>query len=439
MANLIFTFLFSTWFLNSKYSFSAITREARDKNSTLVSSLQMDNTVPEEELLPVFLENPVNSFVIKSRPAILSCSVIHSSKAYFTCNGEALEKSSEHVEKNLVDDLGRVVRILSVEISRKQVEEFFDVFSCLCDAWSSRGQASSMQAMVSTGYLNKEFEVPPYSQSVTLGKQVEIRCHPPKGKPKPRIYWMKNKMEIQVERDSNFLQSADGHLIIVQVREQDMGNYTCVAENLINRRISPPARLDIFVDGGWSSWSPWTECDVKCGKGFQRRQRVCNNPSPSLNGAYCQGDGEESHSCATLCQEDGSWTPWSSWSTCSPDCLHYKRRTCSDPPAANGGLYCRGRDQASTVCTGGMCRGTGVQDYSENTRTKDASSVVAADLSLVIGLAVALSVFFCVTLLSIKIIRRKGRSQSIYNMASISKSEHLEFINFDLHILSRLP
>ena len=57
---------------------------------------------------------------------------------------------------------------------------------------------------------------------------------------------MKNKMEIQVERDSNFLQSADGHLIIVQVREQDMGNYTCVAENLINRRISPPARLDIF-------------------------------------------------------------------------------------------------------------------------------------------------------------------------------------------------
>ena len=111
----------------------------------------MDNTVPEEELLPVFLENPVNSFVIKSRPAILICSVIHSSKAYFTCNGEALAKSSEHVEKKLVDDLGRVVRILSVEISRKQVEEFFDVFSCHCDAWSSIGQASSLQATVATG------------------------------------------------------------------------------------------------------------------------------------------------------------------------------------------------------------------------------------------------------------------------------------------------
>ena len=114
-----------------------------------------------------------------------------------------------------------------------QVEEYFDVFRCQCDAWSSLGQTSSRAATVATGYLNKEFEVPPYSQSVTLGSQVELRCHPPNGQPVPRIYWMKNKMEILVERDTNFLQSADGHLIIVQVRPEDVGNYTCVAENLI--------------------------------------------------------------------------------------------------------------------------------------------------------------------------------------------------------------
>ena len=35
--------------------------------------------------------------------------------------------------------------------------------------------------------LNKEFEVPPYSQSVTLGSQVELRCHPPNGQPRPRV------------------------------------------------------------------------------------------------------------------------------------------------------------------------------------------------------------------------------------------------------------
>jgi hypothetical protein len=430
-----FTVLFFILLLSGHQSSSASIKESKDAATKIVPHHPNDISVRHSkkksnvDLLPIFLEDPIDSFVIKSRPAILNCSVIHSSKAYFTCNGEALAKSSEHVEKNLVDANGQVVRILSVEISREQVEEYFDVFKCHCDAWSSKGQASSKSATVATGYLNKVFEVPPYSQSVTLGKQVEIRCHPPKGKPRPRIYWMKNKMEIQVERDSNFLQSADGHLIIVQVRKQDMGNYTCVAENLINRRISPPARLDIFVDGGWSSWSPWTDCDVRCGKGFQRRQRVCNNPSPSLNGKYCEGDSEESHSCASLCQVDGSWSPWSSWSTCSPDCVHYKRRTCSDPEPRNGGLYCKGRDQASSLCTGGICRGNFEKDSPENTRTKDASSVVAADLALVIGLSVALIVFFCVTLLSIKIIRRKGRTQSIYNMASINY--HEEFLDKD--------
>ena len=35
-------------------------------------------------------------------------------------------------------------------------------------------------------------------------------------------------------------------LMLPQVRPDDVGNYTCVAENLINRRVSPPARLDIF-------------------------------------------------------------------------------------------------------------------------------------------------------------------------------------------------
>ena len=35
--------------------------------------------------------------------------------------------------------------------------------------------------------IRKEFEVPPYSQSVELGSQIQLRCHPPKGVPKPRV------------------------------------------------------------------------------------------------------------------------------------------------------------------------------------------------------------------------------------------------------------
>ncbi len=37
--------------------------------------------------------------------------------------------------------------------------------------------------------LKKEFETPPYSTQVEEGKQVELRCHPPRGKPRPEVYW----------------------------------------------------------------------------------------------------------------------------------------------------------------------------------------------------------------------------------------------------------
>ena len=71
--------------------------------------------------MPKFTEHPMDAYVVKNRPAILNCSVIYSDKAYFTCNSEAQSKSSDHVEKNLVDNEGRVVRILSLVIYREQV------------------------------------------------------------------------------------------------------------------------------------------------------------------------------------------------------------------------------------------------------------------------------------------------------------------------------
>ena len=62
---------------------------------------------------------------------------------------------------------------------------------------------------------------------------------------------MKDKVELAVERDSNYLAAADGHLIIVQVRREDVANYSCVAENIVNRRISSPARLEIVGELWW--------------------------------------------------------------------------------------------------------------------------------------------------------------------------------------------
>ena len=60
-----------------------------------------------------------------------------------------------------------------------------------------------------------------------------------------QIYWLKDRVEVQPERDPNYLQAADGHLILIQAREGDAANYTCVAENVASRRLSPVARLQV--------------------------------------------------------------------------------------------------------------------------------------------------------------------------------------------------
>ena len=98
---------------------------------------------------------------------------------------------------------------------------------------------------------------------IVLSSKVEMRCHPPRGKPAPSISWMKDRQELDIVNDPNYLTAADGHLIIIQVsfsnqnfhqifislnyqvRPQDISNYSCVAENMVNRRVSSPARLEI--------------------------------------------------------------------------------------------------------------------------------------------------------------------------------------------------
>ena len=94
--------------------------------------------------------------------------------------------------------------------------------------------------------MKRHFEVDPYSQQVARGKQVEMRCHPPKGRPKPTIYWKSNGRKIDTTKDKNYMITGEGHLIIVAARLGDTANYTCVAENIANLRSSNSASLNVY-------------------------------------------------------------------------------------------------------------------------------------------------------------------------------------------------
>ncbi|KAL5107767.1 Hemicentin-1 [Taenia crassiceps] len=111
------------------------------------------------------------------------------------------------------------------------------------------------------------------------------------------------------------------------------------------------------INGGWGQWSAWSHCSKSCGGGIRRRTRQCNNPTPQFGGAPCQPQGGDSET--TECQENpcpvnGEWSNWSSWSACVGRCgvgIQSRTRTCTEPAPSYGGHLCRGSAKDSRTCS----------------------------------------------------------------------------------------
>ena len=71
--------------------------------------------------LPEFIEDPVNSYVVKNRPAILNCSVIHSDKV-------RIHKHVPCSEKDLSELLSLTVHIAKLNL--------FSKFITAYDSWN---------------------------------------------------------------------------------------------------------------------------------------------------------------------------------------------------------------------------------------------------------------------------------------------------------------
>ncbi|XP_076458521.1 netrin receptor UNC5C-like [Babylonia areolata] len=253
---------------------------------------------PLKQGTPEWLQQPEdNYYLVKNKPAIITCRATPAIQITFKCAGEMVPpKQTTSLE--LIDQVsGRKTLQSSVQVTRDEVEDYYgdDGYWCQCFAWNNVQGATNPQrvgsakAHIQVAYLRKRFQRTPMSVRVGAHTTVELQCLPPEGKPLPRVFWLKDNVELKVHRDYNLIISSEGSLIINQARLQDSGNYTCGAVNLASRRLSDSATLLVYVDGGWSGWTEWSHCSVTCGEGKKSRTRICDHPAPLNGGKACAG------------------------------------------------------------------------------------------------------------------------------------------------------
>lgn len=76
------------------------------------------------------------------------------------------------------------------------------------------------------------------------------------------------------------------------------------------------------INGNWSPWDNWQMCNAPCGYGYQNRTRTCTNPSPLFGGMICLGIPNEQRRCDSgqSCPIDGQWSMWARWEECDAIC-----------------------------------------------------------------------------------------------------------------------
>ncbi|NWR23824.1 UN5BB protein, partial [Emberiza fucata] len=378
------------------------------------AGLEYSDVLPESfpsapaETLPHFLREPQDAYIVKNKPVELVCRANPATQIYFKCNGEWVNQN-DHVTKESLDEVtGLLVREVQIEVSRQQVEELFGLedYWCQCVAWSSAGTTKSRRAYVRIAYLRKNFDQEPLGKEVPLEHEVLLQCRPPEGVPQAEVSgWIALTLKAAGKLYLSELYYEIKDLLRARHKKYlPSGNRTKALVAWAPELILP---LSSAVNGGWSTWSEWSPCNNRCGRGWQKRTRTCTNPAPLNGGSFCDGQPFQKITCTTLCPVDGAWTEWSKWSACSTECTHWRSRECAAPAPRNGGKDCSGVLLDSKNCTDGLCLHS---EYPGGCPRAWGLLEATGDVALYAGLVVAIFVFIVILMaVGVVVYRRRRR------------------------------
>ena len=126
-----------------------------DLNSNFLPESFPEGIDPSQYALPVFLEEPKDTYAARGASATLNCKAAHALKAYFTCNDEKKASSSE---EDLQDPkTGMKFKKVTIEVTRSDVMDVLGRFSCKCHASSAKGEVSSSEAVVKQACKSKKY------------------------------------------------------------------------------------------------------------------------------------------------------------------------------------------------------------------------------------------------------------------------------------------
>uniref|UniRef100_UPI0035900F1F hemicentin-1 n=1 Tax=Myxine glutinosa TaxID=7769 RepID=UPI0035900F1F len=322
---------------------------------------------------PAFIEHPGNLSVTTGQNLVLTCLAIGVPKPHLSWkhNQKLLPVIGEDGYSKLIIEHTRLGHAGG--------------YTCIAENAAGRVEAHSVvDVKEPPAFVG---EISPYLE-VQAGVEVVLQC-PMTGEPPPHVTW--TKRGLPVVPGPHFQISFNGSLTILNVSNEDAGEYKCVATNdagVAQRMVTlslqrAPTLLVVPVDTVVeTSGSASLHCHavghptpiitwLRGGKPLQSGPRLALLPNGTLHLASLRTEDTATYECEArnllgmerkavmlTVQVHGGYSHWLPWGPCSVDCgkgSQERVRRCNNPWPANGGRTCQGPSAERQTCYAKPC------------------------------------------------------------------------------------